>query len=103
MNENLWHRICTSSELVEGTRLGKYIKGQDILIFKIGNEIFAYEDRCPHAGAPLVDGRLHEGKLTCRHHQWQFDVRTGASIRPRGSKLKSYPTKIESGDIFVNL
>lgn len=103
MTQNLWHRICSASELVEGTRVGKQVQGTNVLIFRIANEIFAYEDSCPHAGAPLIDGRLHNGQLTCRHHQWQFDVRTGASVRPRGNKLKSYPVKIEGGDIFLSL
>lgn len=96
-----WHRICAFTDIHDGGKIGRQFQGTPILIIKLGQDVFCYEDRCPHAGPPLVDGGLSSGRLTCRHHQWQFDVRTGQSIRPLGRELKSYAIKVESGDIFV--
>jgi toluene monooxygenase system ferredoxin subunit len=103
MTENSWHRIGPLASLADGAKSGKYIQGQYIFLVRLGEEVFAYEDRCPHTGASLSDGRLQKNCLTCRHHLWQFDARTGQSIRPKGYKIKSYLVKIEDGDVFVSL
>nr|AGU11997.1 Rieske [2Fe-2S] domain [uncultured organism] len=103
MSEVVWHRVCTLNEVPDGGRLGKSVRGQQVLLFRIGNEVLAYEDSCPHAGAPLSDGRVHQGRITCRHHQWQFDIRTGAALRATGKALKPFPLRIEQGDVFLQL
>ena len=32
----------------------------------------AFTDRCPHRGARLSMGRVHEGRLECPYHGWRF-------------------------------
>jgi len=32
----------------------------------------AFTDRCPHRGAQLSLGRVHEGRLECPYHGWRF-------------------------------
>lgn len=103
MTTQSWHRICALDDINDGSKLGISVQGHLILIIKMNDKVFAYEDKCPHAKAPLSDGRLQQGRLTCRHHQWQFDACTGESLRPRGHKIKSYPVKIEDNFIFVSL
>jgi nitrite reductase/ring-hydroxylating ferredoxin subunit len=38
----------------------------------------AIDNACPHAGAPLCDGTVRDGKVVCFLHCWEFDLRTGA-------------------------
>lgn len=42
----------------------------------------AWEDRCPHRGAPLSAGRVRDGQLVCGRHGWRFDA-GGRRIVPR--------------------
>ena len=90
-------------KLADGGRWSGNVKGQYIVVVRIGDDVFAFEDRCPHAGAPLSDGRFHQGRVTCRHHQWQFDIRTGEAIRPKIAKLKTFPVKIDGDNVLVEL
>ena len=46
-------------------------------LYRVGDEIFAMEDTCPHAGFPLSEGRLEGCVIVCEAHGWPFDVRTG--------------------------
>lgn len=101
MSKSAWHDVCAIDEVVEGALLSKPARGRFILLIKIGSDIYAYADRCPHIGAPLSDGRLINNRITCRHHHWQFNVQTGKSVRPSGSKLMAYPLRIEDGRVMV--
>src|SRR5579871_1115746 len=38
------------------------------------------EDRCPHEGYPLSQGTVKGGVLTCKWHNWKFDLGTGACL-----------------------
>jgi nitrite reductase/ring-hydroxylating ferredoxin subunit len=38
----------------------------------------AIEDRCPHEGYPLSQGDVRDGVLTCKWHNWKFELATGA-------------------------
>ncbi len=36
------------------------------------------DDRCPHEGYPLSQGEVHGAILTCKWHNWKFEVGSGA-------------------------
>jgi len=46
------------------------------------DQFYAFEDCCPHEGAPLSDGYLEGIELECPLHASIFDVRTGAVLGP---------------------
>lgn len=98
-----WHSICKITDVADGGKIGKQFLNHSLLIIRIGMKVFCYEDRCPHAGAPLIDGKLISGRLTCRHHHWQFDMCSGKSIRPAGHQIKSYAVKVENDQVFISL
>jgi nitrite reductase (NADH) small subunit len=53
------------------------VEGIEIGIFRVGAELHAMENPCPHAGFPLSEGTLEGPIVTCDLHGWRFDVRTG--------------------------
>jgi nitrite reductase/ring-hydroxylating ferredoxin subunit len=38
------------------------------------------EDRCPHEGYPLSQGTVKDGVLTCKWHNWKFELATGRCL-----------------------
>jgi toluene monooxygenase system ferredoxin subunit len=83
---------------------GVRIDGRDILLVNLGSHgVHAYDNRCPHAGTRLSDGRLRLTTLQCSAHHWEFDVRTGGGVNPRNCSLQRFPTKVLDRLILVKL
>jgi nitrite reductase/ring-hydroxylating ferredoxin subunit len=51
--------------------------GRLYLLCNVKGEFYATEGRCPHRGAPLAYGALHDYTVVCPWHAWEFDCRTG--------------------------
>ncbi len=97
-----WTKATTLDRLEQGPVLFKHPPKQ-LALFKKGSNIFAVDNRCPHEGYPLVEGRLDEQCiLTCNWHNWQFQLPTGECILG-GDRLRSYPVRIEEQDVWVDL
>lgn len=43
-----------------------------VVLVRSADAIRAYEDFCPHRGAPLSKGFAKDGVLTCSYHGWEF-------------------------------
>jgi nitrite reductase (NADH) small subunit len=52
--------------------------GRDYAICNVDGQIYAVDGQCPHRGAPLAHGALHQHTIVCPWHAWEFDCRTGA-------------------------
>ena len=63
---------------------------------RAGAGVEAIDDRCPHQGYPLSQGRVQGGVLTCEWHNWKFELATGACTFG-GEPVRRYPTRIEDG------
>lgn len=57
--------------------------------------VLAYEDRCPHRGAALSEGRITDtGYLQCAYHGWSFDDKgTCVQIPQSPAKNSQYSTR----------
>jgi ferredoxin-nitrite reductase len=89
------------SQLAEGAGLTVEVEGKEYALFRIDGRIHALDNACPHEGAPLAQGEIAEGVITCPWHGWTFQACTGCSINPAGNDVKSYQVKVEEGRIFI--
>jgi NADPH-dependent 2,4-dienoyl-CoA reductase/sulfur reductase-like enzyme/nitrite reductase/ring-hydroxylating ferredoxin subunit len=65
--------------------------------------ILAVEAKCPHAGAPLEQGALCDGKLICPWHTATYTLPTGTWLEPPTLRsLKTYPVRLENDSIYVD-
>jgi len=98
----IWAEALSVGELGDTPRVIKLGKRQ-IVLFKSAGEVYACNNRCPHEGYPLSEGKISDGcVLTCNWHNWKFDLSTGATL-VGGDRLRRYPVKIEDDRIFVDL
>jgi nitrite reductase/ring-hydroxylating ferredoxin subunit len=59
------------------------------------------EDRCPHEGYPLSQGTVRDGVLTCKWHNWKFELGTGGCLFG-GEGVRRYPSSVdERGHLVV--
>ncbi|MBC8196303.1 MAG: Rieske 2Fe-2S domain-containing protein [Candidatus Marinimicrobia bacterium] len=73
--------------------------GTPIAVFKVENEFFAIDNRCPHRGASLGDGPIQDEIITCIWHSWKFSLKTGQAIENPNCFIKTFPIIID-GDII---
>jgi phenylpropionate dioxygenase-like ring-hydroxylating dioxygenase large terminal subunit len=105
-----WYPVAKSVE-VKGTRPhGVKALGQKLVLWRDGTgKINCLEDFCPHRGAPLSYGEVHEGNIGCRYHGVIVDgegvvVRVPAmpECALEGRKaLKSFQTTEANDAVFV--
>jgi nitrite reductase/ring-hydroxylating ferredoxin subunit len=77
---------------------------KQILVLGIDDKVFALDNRCPHEGYPLSQGKT-EGKscvLTCNWHNWKFDLESGKCL-VGGDNVRTYPTSIKDKKIHIDL
>ncbi|KGF06409.1 non-heme iron oxygenase ferredoxin subunit [Arcanobacterium sp. S3PF19] len=65
---------------------------------------YALEDRCSHGRFKLSDGFVDEETIECTRHGAVFDLATGdPRTLPATKPVKTYPTHVRSGSVFVEL
>lgn len=79
------------------------VDGMEIAVFRARKgELFAVQARCPHAGGPLADGLIGDGRVICPLHGHAFDLRTGSSLRGECANLRTFPVRVSpSGEILL--
>jgi nitrite reductase/ring-hydroxylating ferredoxin subunit len=93
-------RAAALHEIPPGGRLAVKLAGRDIALFNIDGAIFAIEDRCPHAFAPLNDGELCGTRLSCVWHGWTFELDPARATK-MPPDVTRFPVKIEAGAVYV--
>lgn len=96
------------SALEESKPLRVVVDGEDILLAKIDDEIFAVSDICTHSEVSLSEGDISGCAIECWLHGSSFDLRSGKpSGPPATTALKTFAIKLEEDQpdpmIFVSL
>jgi 3-phenylpropionate/trans-cinnamate dioxygenase ferredoxin subunit len=101
-----WIAVCPADELPPGemklVSRGLLAAG----VYNLDGELCALEDRCSHDDGPLCEGDWDpaEGIVVCPRHGANFDIRTGEPLTlPAFEPVETYPVRIESGTVEVDL
>jgi 3-phenylpropionate/trans-cinnamate dioxygenase ferredoxin subunit len=112
------HVVAAVAEIAPGGRKLVDVKGRAIVVFNLGGEFFALNNRCPHRGGSLCHGTQvglvessmpgeyrysRKGEIIrCPWHSWEFDIRTGKSwCDPAKLFVRHYPVSVEAGSQLV--
>ncbi len=71
-------------------------------VFHHKDGVFAIDNICPHRGAPLHDGQMIDGNITCPWHQWHFQLEDGVCTNIPRVRVASYPVEVRDGTIWIN-
>lgn len=98
------------------------VAGREIGVFRIDDGYVAYENLCIHQGGPVCTGRIFprltaevdaggrvmqerydrsQPHLVCPWHGWEYDLRTGVAAGDRSYRLRSFPVRVEDGEVRV--
>src|SRR5438477_3370487 len=112
------HVVAAVGEIPPGERKLVSVAGRAIVVFNVGGEFFALNNRCPHRGGSLAQGWLtglveagapgeyrysRRGEIVrCPWHAWEFDIRTGRSwCDPQRLRARRYTVSVKKGAQLV--
>lgn len=96
-------QVATLAALSEDRGLRVEIGEEKILLVRDGDAVRAYSAICPHAGGPLEEGAVCNGRIVCPWHKGTFRVSDGALLEPPPlDRLARYPVRVEGENIFVS-
>lgn len=109
--------LCPASEIGPGERKIFDLEHLSVGVYNVDGEFHAIKNSCPHAGAPLCQGKIqtthrpsdvgeydpaYEGRIVrCPWHGWEFDVVTGKGLYDRQSRVATYPVEINEDGWLV--
>lgn len=111
--------VCKVEELANGQRKIVSTDRMKIVVVKMNNQLYAFNNMCPHQGAPLAFGSIsgamektepqmykygcHNEVVRCPLHGWAFDMKTGESLFSKKVKIKTFDVREENGNIILTL
>ncbi|HUY57355.1 MAG TPA: Rieske (2Fe-2S) protein [Candidatus Micrarchaeaceae archaeon] len=72
-----WTAVADESEVVEGQFVRKQVGKNQVLLTRLHQQICAASATCSHAGGPLDELPLEDGRLHCPWHGSQFELLSG--------------------------
>ncbi len=99
-----YHVVAAISELEDSSQMHVNIDGEDILLVKDHETIYAVSYFCSHAEFTLEGGFITNGCITCPYHGAEFDLSDGSVLAPPAFEpLKTYPVRIEEDTIAIGM
>jgi nitrite reductase/ring-hydroxylating ferredoxin subunit len=98
-----WIKIMSQNDFTVDKKL-VIVNRKQIALFRTAEGIFALDNTCSHAQGALSEGMVDGFTVQCPEHGARFDIRNGKNLSfPAVVPVKSYPAKIEHGNIFLQL
>ena len=95
--------LCKEIELEDNTPIEcEGPDGEIIVVVRSEGQYYAVQGICPHQEAPLADGDVADGNITCCLHFWSWRLADGEPIEEAECPLKTYPITITDGKIYLN-
>ncbi|MFW0796009.1 Rieske 2Fe-2S domain-containing protein [Gordonia sp. CPCC 205515] len=107
-----WFPVARSVDLDTPQRAT--LLGVDLVVYRDKSGRVAVSDRrCPHRGADLSQGEVHERSIGCPYHGWEFASENGACVRvpsladqskiPPKAAIRNYPAVERFGQVWTVL
>jgi len=99
-----WIDVESVAALPSGSMAAVSVAGSDLLVANVDGSLLAYRDRCASCGAPLHDGLLLAGALSCPDCARSFFLPSaGRSMDDDRMQLEPVPLLREDGRVKVAL
>jgi 3-phenylpropionate/trans-cinnamate dioxygenase ferredoxin subunit len=100
-----WVVACGANDVDEEDVIRFDHGGRTFAIYRSpDDEFYATDGLCTHEHVHLADGLVMDNIIECPKHNGRFDYRTGAAKgAPVCVNLKTYPVKIESGKVLIDI
>ena len=101
----VYRDACQSGDLPSGGMRSAILDETNVLVLRVGDELFAVRNACGESPLPLDYSTLDGTTLRCSWHSCLYDIRTGARLDrsdvPREEYLQVFPVREVDGVIQV--
>lgn len=73
--------VGKTGELEDGAMKHAPTQKGEVLVARVGDKYYVADNRCPHMGGRLSQGKLEGTVVTCPRHGSQFDLKDGKVVR----------------------
>ena len=103
-----WYRVVDEGKLKDGDIFKGKAGGTEFILMNVSGKYYATSHLCTHEQYDLSEAFIDNGTLICPNHFATFDPRDGSVLNPPEgagdiSPLRSYPVKVESGAVLVEV
>jgi nitrite reductase/ring-hydroxylating ferredoxin subunit len=95
--------VAKVGEIGEGEGRAFQVQGKLIAVFLHQGQYYAIDDTCPHMGAPLSEGHVADGVVTCSWHAWRFRLCDGTWADSPKLKIGCYRVRVQGEEIQVEV
>jgi 3-phenylpropionate/trans-cinnamate dioxygenase ferredoxin subunit len=100
-----WTRACAADDMEVEEQIVFDQGGRSFLVIRSPeDEFFCIDGICTHEHVHLADGLVMEGTIECPKHGGVFNYKNGEAKRaPVCINLRTWPVKVENGDVFIEI
>jgi len=96
-------RAASLSDIPPGTAIQVELEGEGYALCNVEGRLYAIDGICPHSAGPIGEGGLHGHIMVCPWHGWEFDCRTGHCNVDDNLVQKTFPVRVENGDVLIDI
>lgn len=91
------------ADLPDGRGVAVEAGRRTVAVFRIGTEVFATANSCPHKGGSLSEGEVlcQEKIVRCPWHHWNWRLDDGALEPDPRQRLRLFDVAVEGDDVIV--
>jgi len=96
--------VALADELKPAQMKRLLVGGKRLLLCNADGTLYCVDEMCSHEDYSLYLGCIKDGKIKCSLHGSYFDLKTGRpTCEPADAPIRTYPLKIESGQVWVQI
>ena len=96
-------KVGTLADLPAESAMEVMVGDQPYAICHTGGAVHALSGVCIHRGGPLGQGPIHDGRVVCPYHMWEFDCVTGEYDYDATRRAPVFDVKVADGDIYLQV
>ena len=96
--------VADEDELKPAQMKRVVVGGKRLLLCNSAGTYYCVDEMCSHEDYSLYLGCIKDGKIKCSLHGSYFDLVTGVpACEPAEKAIDTYPVRIESGKVWVQV
>lgn len=99
----IWSFAIDLGAIPDGGIAAAATQGEALIFSRVGRVVACFRDACAHLGLPISAGPVVNGRITCPHHGFQYDLMTGECLTAPEVQLRPVPVRLVDDRVEIRL